>query len=184
MSSRMRPALFVALLVLFACGDDDADVASEPDPATETSADSGDADDEPGSDDLYGDRNTSSTSTTAAGADAVPVTTASSKFGEILVDGDGFTLYGFTNDTDGAPTCTDACADTWPLLFVESEELPEGLDQSVYSVIEHPSGQFQLKAGDWPLYRYAPDDEAGDTNGQGVGDVWFVVDPAGQLVME
>jgi hypothetical protein len=26
-----------------------------------------------------------------------------------------------------------------------------------------------------PLYRYAPDAAPGDTNGQGVNDVWFVV---------
>jgi predicted lipoprotein with Yx(FWY)xxD motif len=188
MSAPLRPALFAVLLVLFACGDDDSDVASDTEPATEETSeettDAGDTADDSASDDLYGDRNTPSTSTTAAGGDALPVTTASGELGEILVDADGFTLYGFTNDTDGTPTCTDGCADTWPPLFVESGDLPEGLDPSVYSVVEHPSGQSQLKAGDWPLYRYTPDDQAGDTNGQGVGGVWFVVDPQGQLIME
>lgn len=188
MSARLRPALFAVLLVLFACGDDDdSDVASDTEPATEETTDAGDtADDSASSDDLYGGgQATTSTTTTAAGDDAAPVTTASSsEFGEVLVDADGFTLYGFTNDTDGTPSCTDGCAETWPPLFVESMDLPEGLDSSVFSVVEHPSGEFQLRAGDWPLYRYEPDDQAGDTNGQGVGGVWFVVDPQGELVME
>jgi predicted lipoprotein with Yx(FWY)xxD motif len=174
-------ATLVAMPVLAACGDDDdSDVSADTEPATEdtigdTAGDGGGPYDSPGE-----------TSTTAAGqsSDGAPVTTASSDLGEILVDGEGFTLYGFTNDTDGTPSCTEACADTWPPLFVDSEELPEGLDDSVFSVVEHPSGQFQLVAGDWPLYLYAPDTEPGDTNGQGVGGVWFVVDPQGQLIME
>ena len=34
-----------------------------------------------------------------------------------------------------------------------------------------------LKAGAWPLYRFAGDAAPGDTNGQGSGGVWFVVGP-------
>ena len=33
----------------------------------------------------------------------------------------------------------------------------------------------------WPLYRYAGDAKAGDTNGQGSGGVWFAVTPSGAL---
>jgi predicted lipoprotein with Yx(FWY)xxD motif len=33
-----------------------------------------------------------------------------------------------------------------------------------------------------PLYTFADDAAAGDTNGQGVGDKWFVVDAEGELV--
>jgi predicted lipoprotein with Yx(FWY)xxD motif len=42
----------------------------------------------------------------------------------------------------------------------------------------------QVKVGDWPLYRFANDAAAGDTNGQGVGGVWFVVGPDGELIQQ
>jgi len=34
----------------------------------------------------------------------------------------------------------------------------------------------------WPLYRYAGDAAAGDTNGQGTGSVWYVVGADGQPI--
>jgi predicted lipoprotein with Yx(FWY)xxD motif len=101
--------------------------------------------------------------------------------GVALTDADGFTLYGFTNDGDGHPTCNDACADAWPPLLVDGDTLPEGLDAAVFSVVSRDDGSHQLKAGKWPLYRFAGDDEPGQTNGQGSGDVWFVVNPDGSL---
>ena len=101
--------------------------------------------------------------------------------GVALTDADGFTLYGFTNDGDGHPTCNDACANAWPPLLVDGDTLPEGLDAAVFSVVERDDGSHQLKAGKWPLYRFAGDDEPGQTNGQGSGDVWFVVNPDGSL---
>jgi predicted lipoprotein with Yx(FWY)xxD motif len=101
--------------------------------------------------------------------------------GVALTDADGLTLYGFTNDVDGHPTCNDACADAWPPLLVDGSTLPEGLDSAVFSIVERDDGTFQLKAGKWPLYRFAGDDEPFETNGQGSGDVWFVVNPDGSL---
>lgn len=188
MSQRLPAAIFAALLLLSACGDDDdPDVAAENEPAVEDPADDRATAEESDGGGVYGGPTSESTSTADDEGDAAgtaPVTTAESEFGEILVDADGFTLYGFTNDTDGVPTCTGGCAETWPPLFVDSEELPEGLDPAVFDVVEHPSGEFQVKVGDWPLYLYAPDTEPGDTAGQGVGGVWFVVDPEGQLIRE
>jgi len=112
------------------------------------------------------------------------VGTADSEEGEILVDGEGFSLYAFTpdEDADGTPTCTDACADTWPPLTVEGEDLPEGLDEAVFTVVEAPDGTFQLRAGDHPLYLFSGDSAPGDTNGQGSGDVWFLVAPDGSVL--
>src|SRR5690606_38177783 len=95
---------------------------------------------------------TEETTDDSAGDDAAAsgelVGTADTELGEVLVDADGLSLYGFTEDVDGVPTCTDACADAWPPLLVESAELPEGLDAAVFSVVERPDGDFQLVAGD------------------------------------
>lgn len=120
----------------------------------------------------------------APDAEAAPVTVAESDLGSILVDADGLTLYGFTEDVDGNPTCNDACADAWPPYVVEDGEVPAGLDEAVFSVVTRDDGTNQLKAGAWPLYSFAGDAAAGDTNGQGSGDVWFAVTADGGLVKD
>jgi predicted lipoprotein with Yx(FWY)xxD motif len=102
--------------------------------------------------------------------------------GTVLVDGDDRTLYGFTEDTGGTPTCDAGCAETWWPLTVDDGELPEGLDPDVFSVVDRMDGTSQLKAGMWPLYRFSGDDEGGVANGQGTDGAWFVVGPEGVLI--
>jgi predicted lipoprotein with Yx(FWY)xxD motif len=124
----------------------------------------------------------SSTPATTAAAGAAPVTVAKTALGDILVDAKGFTLYAFTNDSNGTSTCTGGCAQAWPPATVASEDLPAGLDPKVFSVVEGPDETYQLKAGSWPLYTYAGDQAAGDVNGEGSGGKWFVVAPDGSLI--
>lgn len=159
---RVLGVMFAAALLVASCGDDD----------TTTGQTGGTAVDDTGDGETDGDD-------TASDA---PLQEADTDLGPTLVDADGFTLYGFTPDEGGTPTCTDSCAELWPPLTVDSEELPEGLDSSVFSVVEHPSGDFQLAAGGWPLYLYAPDSAPGDVTGQGVGGNWFAVAPDGTLI--
>jgi predicted lipoprotein with Yx(FWY)xxD motif len=119
------------------------------------------------------------------GAGEITVDVAESDHGEILVDGEGVTLYGFTNDENGEPSCYDQCEQTWPPLTVEDEseiEVGEGLDDSDFTTVERTDGSMQVKIGDWPLYYFANDAAPGDTNGQGVGGVWFVVGADGELI--
>ncbi len=113
---------------------------------------------------------------------AGPVKTGQTNLGPTLVDSTGHTLYGITKDSSGTPTCTAACATVWPPLLVSGSALPSGLDPSIFSVVDTPTGQKQLKAGKWPLYRFSGDQKAGDTNGQGSGGVWFAVSPTGKLI--
>jgi predicted lipoprotein with Yx(FWY)xxD motif len=156
-----------ALALLAGCGsDDDPEEADTNAGTTEETAD--DATDDSVVDD--------------ATDDAAFVGTTETELGEVLVDEAGLTLYGFTEDTDGVPTCEDACADAWPPVLVDSAELPAGLDAEVYSVVERSDGTFQLVAGEWPLYRFAGDAAEGDVNGQGTGGVWFAAAPGGSLI--
>ena len=118
------------------------------------------------------------TTTAAAAADAITV--GESELGPILVDADGFTLYGFTPDTPTESTCSGPCADNWPPVPGDAA-IGTDLDQSLVSRITRDDGTTQVVYGDWPLYRFAGDGAPGDINGQGVNDVWFVIGPDASL---
>lgn len=114
---------------------------------------------------------------------SVDVQLGETQLGEVLVDSEGLSLYAFTNDADGNPTCAADCADAWPAAIVDGEiAVAEELDSAVFSVVPALDGGEQLKAGKWPLYRFAGDAAPGDINGQGSGGVWFLVAADGSLV--
>lgn len=127
---------------------------------------------------------------TATGA--VPVTGAatvevseSAEFGLILVDGEGMSLYLFTNDTQnsGTSTCADDCLAEWPPLLSDGDPVAgEGVDAAMLGTITRDDGTTQVTYNGWPLYYFADDAAPGDTNGQGLGDVWFLVTPSGEAV--
>ena len=118
----------------------------------------------------------------AAGA---TIDLATNTLGEIIVDGEGMTLYAFTPDTAGESTCYDDCAAQWPALLATDAaaiSAGAGLDATKLTTVDRTDGTKQVKYGDWPLYYFAGDSAAGDTNGQGLGTKWYVVDAAGALI--
>jgi predicted lipoprotein with Yx(FWY)xxD motif len=121
--------------------------------------------------------------TEASDTDAL-LTTADSDLGEIVVDGEGMTVYVFDNDTQGgdASTCEGECAANWPAVTTDSDEpVVEGLTAEV-GTITGVDGATQVTLDGWPLYYFAGDSAAGDTNGQGVNGVWWVVTPEGEKI--
>jgi predicted lipoprotein with Yx(FWY)xxD motif len=98
---------------------------------------------------------------------------SSAALGQILTDPKGLTLYTFTNDKPGVSTCSGACLANWP-AYLSDEAAPSGLPANV-SVFKRADGKFQFAWKQLPLYYFANDKVAGDTNGQGVGGVWYVV---------
>jgi predicted lipoprotein with Yx(FWY)xxD motif len=119
----------------------------------------------------------------AAAGGAVTVMVADSDLGQILVDGEGRTLYMFKPDEAGTPTCYDECETSWPPLTVTGDvSVGEGLDAATFTTVARTDGSMQVKAGNWPLYYFANDAAPGDVNGQDVGDVWYVVSPAGEPI--
>ncbi len=128
-----------------------------------------------------------SASPTSGSATGATVELASTDLGDVLVDGEGRTLYAFTPDeSTGEPTCYDDCAGNWPPLVASDEvTVGEGLDDSSFTTVPRTDDAGdQVAIGGWPLYYFAGDSAAGDTNGQGVGDKWFVVDANGELIRE
>lgn len=113
----------------------------------------------------------------------IDVLTGNSNAGNILVGPNGLTLYGFTNDVEASSTCYGTCADAWPPVIVSADwTAGPGLDFGIFATTERDDGRLQLVAGQWPLYYFAGDAVPGDVNGQGSGDVWFIVDPDGRLI--
>jgi predicted lipoprotein with Yx(FWY)xxD motif len=118
----------------------------------------------------------------APSAAAATVTLADSALGKILVDASGRTLYMFTPDAGGTPTCYDDCAKNWPAYTVTGTATAgDGVTAALSTVARTDSGT-QVKAGEWPLYYFANDKAAGDTNGQGVGTKWYVVGADGEPI--
>lgn len=116
-------------------------------------------------------------------AEESTVTVGDSDLGEIVVDGEGATLYVFLADQGGESTCYDDCEANWPPLTVDGEPVAgEGVDGSLLGTAPREDGSSQVTLDGQPLYYFAADEAVGDTNGQGVGDVWFVVSPDGEPI--
>jgi predicted lipoprotein with Yx(FWY)xxD motif len=99
------------------------------------------------------------------------------KLGTILTDSKGMTLYIFKKDTPGTSNCYDDCAVNWPPLIVtDAPTAPDGVTGKL-GTTTRKDGKLQVTYNDEPLYYFIGDTKAGDTTGQDVGDVWYVVNP-------
>jgi predicted lipoprotein with Yx(FWY)xxD motif len=162
--NRLLVAIVVLPLVLASCsGDEEPPAANgETGPTAPTAA-------------------TAATGPTETDGDAT-VATAESDLGEIVVDAEGRTLYVFLADEGGASTCYDDCATTWPPLEGDGEPTGDGVDASLLGTTERDDGTTQVTLDGQPLYYFADDAAPGDTNGQAIGDVWYVVAPDGSTI--
>ncbi len=108
---------------------------------------------------------------------------ADSAKGKILVDGAGRTLYLFTADTGGKPSCYGGCATSWPPLLATGAMTPgAGMDAEDLAAVDRTDGGKQVTFYGQPVYYFSKDTKAGDLNGQGIGGKWFVVDSEGKPV--
>jgi predicted lipoprotein with Yx(FWY)xxD motif len=108
---------------------------------------------------------------------------STAKLGTVVVDGQGYTLYRFDEDSAKPSTsnCSGECAQKWPpVLATPGTPLTvEGVAQEAVGTINRPDGSVQLTLGGWPVYRYSGDTQPGATSGQGVGGTWAAVKPDG-----
>jgi predicted lipoprotein with Yx(FWY)xxD motif len=109
--------------------------------------------------------------------------TADTALGTIIVDEDGNTVYQFDKDTQGgdASACAGDCAPKWPAVPGDLEVELDGVSGEL-GVITGTNGEPQLTLNGWPLYYFAGDAAAGETNGQGVNEVWWVLTPSGEPI--
>jgi predicted lipoprotein with Yx(FWY)xxD motif len=109
----------------------------------------------------------------------------SDKYGQFLTDEDGKTLYLFTPDTATTSNCNEGCIESWPAFTIESDETVKGGDgvTGTFGTITRADGTMQVTYGGHPLYYYGADKAAGDTNGEGLFNKWYLVGADGNAVM-
>jgi predicted lipoprotein with Yx(FWY)xxD motif len=97
--------------------------------------------------------------------------------GKYLTDAEGMALYYFTKDAPNTTNCSGECLQNWPAFYAESlGELPEGFSKDDFNTItREDTGEKQTTYKGYPLYYFVNDKASGDVNGQGVKDVWFIV---------
>jgi predicted lipoprotein with Yx(FWY)xxD motif len=134
---------------------------------------------------------------TAVGGDTEPSATAVVKLAlnanlkrAIVVDGRGRTLYMFTSDKRGTPTCTrerdSLCARVWPAFTSDgAPRAGKGIKASLLGT-KLADGKQQVTYNRHPLYYFrgiagyiAGDRKAGDVRGQGIEAKWWVLSPKG-----
>lgn len=98
-------------------------------------------------------------------------------FGNVMTDADGKSLYFFSLDTKDTSECLDGCLSAWPVFYQETITVDSGLNVSDFATIDRTDGSKQTTYKGWPLYYYANDAAAGDTNGDKVNDVWYIAKP-------
>jgi len=92
--------------------------------------------------------------------------------GAVLTTEQGMTLYMFTKDTDKTSACYGGCAAKWPPLLADKNDAHP---KAGYSTNKRTDGTYQWAYQGHPLYTWVNDQKAGDTSGEGVGGLWFVV---------
>jgi predicted lipoprotein with Yx(FWY)xxD motif len=104
----------------------------------------------------------------------------SAALGSFLVDSKGMTLYLYTKDTPNTSYCYASCATAWPpLLTSGAPTAGTGVTASMLGTTKRTDGTTQVTYNGWPLYYWVNDKVAGDTTGENVQNVWFVITPGG-----
>ena len=101
------------------------------------------------------------------------------KLGKILVDNKGMTLYLYSRDEKGVSNCFDMCEQRWPILKPPAAGEPTGAADigGTLSTITRKDGSKIVAYNGIPLYYWFQDEKPGDTKGQAVGGVWWVLAP-------
>jgi predicted lipoprotein with Yx(FWY)xxD motif len=106
------------------------------------------------------------------------------KYGSIVVDGRGFAVYRFDKDTASPPAsnCSGQCLASWPPVVATGDVRADGVSANLLGTVTRSDGTKQVTLAGWPLYRYQKDSKAGDTTGQAVGNVWWLVKADGSKI--
>lgn len=110
---------------------------------------------------------------------AATLGTTDTDLGTVLTDDSGRTLYVFDVDEGTTSNCYDDCEAAWPV--VEAGLEAGDVDVTLGSTTRD-DGTEQLTINGRPVYLFSGDSAEGDVNGQGLNDVWWVLDASGEAV--
>jgi predicted lipoprotein with Yx(FWY)xxD motif len=120
-----------------------------------------------------------------ASGKAATVGVRKTKLGTVLVDARGRTLYLFMKDKNDKSACAGSCAKFWPPLLTSGKpKAGKGVHAKLLGTTVRKAGR-QVTYDRHPLYTYAGDKKAGQTNGQGssnFGALWYVLAPNGHQI--
>jgi predicted lipoprotein with Yx(FWY)xxD motif len=123
---------------------------------------------------------------TASGQATTIAAQSEGNLGTILVDSKGLTIYLFEKDSGTKSSCFGGCAAAWPPVRASGKPtVGSGLTASLVGTTPRSDGQAQVTYNGHPLYLFAGDQSAGDTNGQGLtefGGSWFALSTDGNPV--
>jgi len=111
-----------------------------------------------------------------------------SRFGQILVDGQGRALYLFAADKTTDSTCYDACATAWPPMLADKGAKIDAMHDAIASLTgstTRKDGTVQVTYNGHPLYYFVGDKNPGQIECQAIdnfGGAWYVVDPKGNAI--
>jgi predicted lipoprotein with Yx(FWY)xxD motif len=128
---------------------------------------------------------TSAPATSApASMGAAVLSVGQSKAGQIVVADQGLSVYYFTKNTkdSGTSACTGDCLVAWPpVTSTTATPTVNGVTGKI-GTIPTTDGKMQVTINGMPIYYSAKDQGPGDINGQGVGGVWYLVSPSGEMI--
>jgi predicted lipoprotein with Yx(FWY)xxD motif len=122
-------------------------------------------------------------SSTASGS-TLALETASGKAGIWLTNSAGRALYVYTKDKGTTSECYGACATAWPPLTTTGKVTISGkyVVPKDLGLTTRSNGTKQVTYGGHPLYYFKGDTGPGQTNGQAVGGIWFLVGPVANVM--
>lgn len=107
------------------------------------------------------------------------------KYGAILADGDGKTLYLLTTSSSTSLGCTGSCTSIWPPVLTKGKPMAgKGVTKKMLGTVKRGSSR-QVTYDGHPLYLYAGDASPGQVNGEGIesfGGTWYVLGASGSSV--
>src|SRR5260370_19350506 len=110
------------------------------------------------------------------------IAVATSKLGQILVDGKGMTVYLFVVDKGTTSNCYTSCVTIWPpVLTTGAAQAGAAAHAALLGPTTRTDGKTEVTYAGHPLYYVVQDKATGDATGQGGNGfrgLWLVVSPS------
>jgi predicted lipoprotein with Yx(FWY)xxD motif len=117
---------------------------------------------------------------------AKTIKAAGSRYGTVLFDGKGRSIYLFTKEKGTKSRCYGDCARAWPPVLTKGKpRAGAGVDAAKLGRTTRRSGKRQVTYNGHPLYYYVSDTAPGEITCQDVfefGGTWYLVAPSGDAV--